>query len=142
MGVFFFCSTILHSMVRCPAGRVCLRWTYPTHFFALTDLGSWTGQWGFSFPPLHAASHLTQRTSLSYLESSSRSYSHSLLKRQSQRTAKTCQNNVVIPKIKHCRNHHEEILLLSGIRFLTIQFLFPKHSYCLYSSYGGSRNSN
>jgi len=24
MGVFFFCSTILHSMVRCPTGRACL----------------------------------------------------------------------------------------------------------------------
>jgi len=46
-GFSFFCATILHSMVGCPAGRVYLRRTYPTHFF-LHPHWPWlqTGQWG------------------------------------------------------------------------------------------------
>jgi hypothetical protein len=51
---------------------------------------------GFSFSHLHAAHnavpHLTQPTSMSYSGGSSRSYSHSLLDRQSFRTVQTYQS--------------------------------------------------
>ena len=40
----------------------------PTHPFALTGLGCWTGQWGLSFPTLHAAHLLEQNGGFSYLQ--------------------------------------------------------------------------
>jgi len=36
-------------VVRCLAGRACRGRIYPTHLFALTGLGSWTGQWGLFY---------------------------------------------------------------------------------------------
>ena len=45
----FFCSTILHSMVRCSAGRVCLWWTTLPILLPSLALGAGLVSGGFSF---------------------------------------------------------------------------------------------